>query len=342
MVKIIVYDEEVCCGFEWGLNVFVDVVKVILGFKGCNVVLEKKWGVFMIINDGVFIVKEIELEDLYEKIGVELVKEVVKKIDDVVGDGIMMVIVLVQVLVCEGLCNVVVGVNLFGFKCGIEKVVEKVIEILFKGVKEVEIKEQIVVIVVILVGDQFIGDLIVEVMDKVGNEGVIIVEEFNMFGLQFEFIEGMWFDKGYILGYFVIDLECQEVVLEDFYILLVSFKVFIVKDLLLLFEKVIGVGKLLLIIVEDVEGEVLFILVVNKICGIFKLVVVKVFGFGDCCKVMLQDMVIFIGGQVISEEVGLMLENVDLLLLGKVCKVVVIKDEIIIVEGVGDIDVIVG
>ena len=281
MAKTIAYDEEARRGLERGLNALADAVKVTLGPKGRNVVLEKKWGAPTITNDGVSIAKEIELEDPYEKIGAELVKEVAKKTDDVAGDGTTTATVLAQALVREGLRNVAAGANPLGLKRGIEKAVEKVTETLLKSAKEVETKEQIAATAGISAGDQSIGDLIAEAMDKVGNEGVITVEESNTFGLQLELTEGMRFDKGYISGYFVTDAERQEAVLEDPYILLVSSKVSTVKDLLPLLEKVIQSGKPLLIIAEDVEGEALSTLVVNKIRGTFKSVAVKAPGFGD-------------------------------------------------------------
>jgi chaperonin GroEL len=342
MAKTIAYDEEARRGLERGLNSLADAVRVTLGPKGRNVVLEKKWGAPTITNDGVSIAKEIELEDPYEKIGAELVKEVAKKTDDVAGDGTTTATVLAQALVKEGLRNVAAGANPLALKRGIEQAVEKVTETLLKGAKEVETKEQIAATAAISAGDQSIGDLIAEAMDKVGNEGVITVEESNTFGLQLELTEGMRFDKGYISGYFVTDAERQEAVLEEPYILLVSSKVSTVKDLLPLLEKVIGAGKPLLIIAEDVEGEALSTLVVNKIRGTFKSVAVKAPGFGDRRKAMLQDMAILTGGQVISEEVGLTLENADLSLLGKARKVVVTKDETTIVEGAGDTDAIAG
>jgi chaperonin GroEL len=342
MAKIIAYDEEARRGLERGLNSLADAVRVTLGPKGRNVVLEKKWGAPTITNDGVSIAKEIELEDPYEKIGAELVKEVAKKTDDVAGDGTTTATVLAQALVKEGLRNVAAGANPLALKRGIEQAVEKVTETLLKGAKEVETKEQIAATAAISAGDQSIGDLIAEAMDKVGNEGVITVEESNTFGLQLELTEGMRFDKGYISGYFVTDPERQEAVLEEPYILLVSSKVSAIKDLLPLLEKVIQSGKPLLVIAEDVEGEALSTLVVNKIRGTFKSVAVKAPGFGDRRKAMLQDMAILTGGQVISEEVGLTLENADLSLLGKARKVVVTKDETTIVEGAGDPDAIAG
>ncbi|WP_046315323.1 chaperonin GroEL [Mycobacterium sp. UM_Kg1] len=342
MAKQIAYDEEARRGLERGLNALADAVKVTLGPKGRNVVLEKKWGAPTITNDGVSIAKEIELEDPYEKIGAELVKEVAKKTDDVAGDGTTTATVLAQALVKEGLRNVAAGANPLGLKRGIEKAVEKVTSTLLASAKEVETKEQIAATAGISAGDQSIGDLIAEAMDKVGNEGVITVEESNTFGLQLELTEGMRFDKGYISGYFVTDPERQEAVLEDPYILLVSSKISTVKDLLPLLEKVIQSGKPLLIIAEDVEGEALSTLVVNKIRGTFKSVAVKAPGFGDRRKAMLQDMAILTGGQVISEEVGLSLESADVSLLGTARKVVITKDETTIVEGSGDSDAIAG
>ena len=342
MSKIIAYDEEARRGLERGLNALADAVKVTLGPKGRNVVLEKKWGAPTITNDGVSIAKEIELEDPYEKIGAELVKEVAKKTDDVAGDGTTTATVLAQALVREGLRNVAAGANPLALKRGIEKAVDHITETLLKSAKEVETKEQIAATAGISAGDQSIGDLIAEAMDKVGNEGVITVEESNTFGLQLELTEGMRFDKGYISGYFVTDPERQEAVLEDPYILLVSSKISTVKDLLPLLEKVIQSGKPLLIIAEDVEGEALSTLVVNKIRGTFKSVAVKAPGFGDRRKAMLQDMAILTGGQVISEEVGLSLETADISLLGQARKVVVTKDETTIVEGSGDPEAIAG
>ncbi|MBF6193290.1 chaperonin GroEL [Nocardia sp. CDC192] len=342
MAKTIAYDEEARRGLERGLNSLADAVKVTLGPKGRNVVLEKKWGAPTITNDGVSIAKEIELEDPYEKIGAELVKEVAKKTDDVAGDGTTTATVLAQALVREGLRNVAAGANPLGLKRGIEKAVEAVTAKLLATAKEVETKEQIAATAGISAGDASIGELIAEAMDKVGKEGVITVEESNTFGLQLELTEGMRFDKGYISGYFVTDPERQEAVLEDPYILLVGSKVSTVKDLLPLLEKVIQAGKPLLIIAEDVEGEALSTLVVNKIRGTFKSVAVKAPGFGDRRKAQLADIAILTGGEVISEEVGLSLENAGIELLGQARKVVVTKDETTIVEGAGDAEAIKG
>ncbi|MEU1954576.1 chaperonin GroEL [Nocardia rhamnosiphila] len=342
MAKTIAYDEEARRGLERGLNSLADAVKVTLGPKGRNVVLEKKWGAPTITNDGVSIAKEIELEDPYEKIGAELVKEVAKKTDDVAGDGTTTATVLAQALVREGLRNVAAGANPLGLKRGIEKAVEAVTAKLLDSAKEVETKEQIAATAGISAGDPSIGELIAEAMDKVGKEGVITVEEAQTFGLSLELTEGMRFDKGYISGYFVTDPERQEAVLEDPYILLVGSKVSTVKDLLPLLEKVIQAGKPLLIIAEDVEGEALSTLVVNKIRGTFKSVAVKAPGFGDRRKAQLADIAILTGGEVISEEVGLSLETAGVELLGQARKVVVTKDETTIVEGAGDAEAIQG
>ena len=336
MAKQIAFDEEARRGLERGLNTLADAVKVTLGPKGRNVVLEKKWGAPTITNDGVSIAKEIDLEEPYEKIGAELVKEVAKKTDDVAGDGTPTATVLAQALVSEGLRNVAAGANPMGLKRGIEKAVETVTASLLNSAQEVETKEQIAATAGISAGDPAIGELIAEAMDKVGNEGVITVEESNTFGLQLELTEGMRFDKGYISGYFVTDPDRQEAVLEDPYILLVAGKVTTVKDLLPLLEKVIQAGKPLLIIAEDVEGEALSTLVVNKLRGTFKSVAVKAPGFGDRRKAMLADIAILTGGEVISEEVGLSLETAGLELLGTARKVVVTKDETVIVDGAGE------
>ncbi|MEU7475312.1 chaperonin GroEL [Lentzea sp. NPDC042327] len=342
MAKMIAFDEDARRGLERGMNTLADAVKVTLGPKGRNVVLEKKWGAPTITNDGVSIAKEIELEDPWEKIGAELVKEVAKKTDDVAGDGTTTATVLAQALVREGLRNVAAGANPLGLKRGIEQAVEAIAEQLLKNAKEIETKEQIAATASISAADPTIGELIAEAMDKVGKEGVITVEESNTLGLELELTEGMRFDKGYISGYFVTDPERQEAVLEDPYILLFGSKISTVKDLLPLLEKVMQGGKPLLIISEDVEGEALATLVVNKIRGTFKSVAVKAPGFGDRRKAILQDIATLTGGQVITEDVGLKLENADISLLGKARKVVVTKDETTIVEGSGDADQIQG
>jgi chaperonin GroEL len=336
MAKIIAFDEEARRGLERGMNQLADAVKVTLGPRGRNVVLEKKWGAPTITNDGVSIAKEIELEDPYEKIGAELVKEVAKKTDDVAGDGTTTATVLAQALVREGLRNVAAGANPMALKRGIEKAVERVSEELSKMAKPVETKEQIAATASISAADTSIGEMIAEAMDKVGKEGVITVEESNTFGLELELTEGMRFDKGYISPYFVTDPERMEAVLDDPYILIVNSKISAVKDLLPLLEKVMQSGKPLAIIAEDVEGEALATLVVNKIRGTFRSAAVKAPGFGDRRKAMLQDIAILTGAQVISEEVGLKLENATLDLLGRARKVVVTKDETTIVEGAGD------
>ncbi|QPP08167.1 chaperonin GroEL [Streptomyces bathyalis] len=342
MAKIIAFDEEARRGLERGMNQLADAVKVTLGPKGRNVVLEKKWGAPTITNDGVSIAKEIELEDSYEKIGAELVKEVAKKTDDVAGDGTTTATVLAQALVKEGLRNVAAGANPMALKRGIERATEAVSAALLEQAKDVETKEQIASTASISAGDPQIGELIAEAMDKVGKEGVITVEESQTFGLELELTEGMRFDKGYISAYFATDMERMEAELEDPYILIVNSKIGSVKDLLPLLEKVMQSGKPLLIIAEDVEGEALSTLVVNKIRGTFKSVAVKAPGFGDRRKAMLGDIAILTGGTVISEEVGLKLENAGLELLGRARKVVITKDETTIVDGAGDSDQVAG
>ena len=342
MAKLIAFDEEARRGLENGLNTLADAVKVTLGPKGRNVVLERGWGAPVITNDGVSIAREIELEDPYEKIGAELVKEVAKKTDDVAGDGTTTATVLAQSLVSEGLRNVAAGSNPMGIKRGIEKAVEAVTAELLATAKDIETKDQIAATAGISAGDPAIGELIATAMDKVGKEGVITVEEANTFGLDLELTEGMRFDKGYISGYMATDLERQEAVLEDPYILLVSAKISNIKDLLPLLEKVMQSGKPLLIIAEDVEGEALSTLVVNKIRGTFKSVAVKAPGFGDRRKAQLQDIAILTGGQVIAEEVGLSLETADIPLLGTARKVVVTKDDTTIVQGAGSAEQIEG
>ena len=342
MAKIIAFDEEARRGLERGMNVLADAVRVTLGPKGRNVVLEKKWGAPTITNDGVSIAKEIELEDPYEKIGAELVKEVAKKTDDVAGDGTTTATVLAQALVREGLRNVAAGANPMALKRGIEAAVVAVAEELANLAKEVETKEQIASVAAISAADQTVGEIIAEAMDKVGKEGVITVEESNTFGLELELTEGMRFDKGYISAYFITDPERMEAVLDDPYILIVNSKISAVKDLLPILEKVMQSGKPLLIIAEDVEGEALATLVVNKIRGTFKSVAVKAPGFGDRRKAMLTDIAILTGGQVVSEEVGLKLESTGLDMLGRARKVVITKDETTIVDGSGDADQIQG
>ncbi len=336
MSKIIAFDEEARRGMERGLNTLADTVKVTLGPKGRNVVLDKKWGAPTITNDGVTIAKEIELEEPFEKIGAELVKEVAKKTDDVAGDGTTTATVLAQALVHEGLRNVVAGANPIALRRGIDKAVEAVVERLLSDATEVETTEQIANTASISAADKQIGSLIAEAMEKVGHEGVITVEESNTFGLSLEVTEGMRFDKGYISPYFVTDADRQEAVLEDSYVLLVESKISNDKDLLPLLEKVMQSGKPLTISAEDVEAEALATLVVNRLRGTFKSVAVKAPGFGDRRKAMLQDMAILTGGTVISETVGLKLENTTLEDLGSARKVVVTKDETTLIEGAGD------
>ncbi|MCB2412804.1 chaperonin GroEL [Demequina sp. TTPB684] len=336
MAKIIAFDEEARRGMERGMNALADAVKVTLGPKGRNVVLEKKWGAPTITNDGVSIAKEIELDEPFEKIGAELVKEVAKKTDDVAGDGTTTATVLAQALVTQGLRNVAAGANPIALKKGIEKAVEAVTRELLAAAKDVETKEEIAATAGISAGDPAIGELIAEAMDKVGKEGVITVEESSALGLDLELTEGMRFDKGFLSAYFVTDSERQEAVLEDAYVLLVENKISNIKDLVPVLEKVMQTGKPLAIIAEDVESEALATLVVNKLKGTFKAVAVKAPGFGDRRKAMLQDMAILTGGTVISESVGLSLENATLDLLGQARKVVVTKDETTIVEGAGN------
>jgi chaperonin GroEL len=342
MAKIIAFDEEARRGLERGMNQLADAVKVTLGPRGRNVVLEKKWGAPTITNDGVSIAKEIELEDPYEKIGAELVKEVAKKTDDVAGDGTTTATVLAQAMVREGLRNVAAGANPMALKRGIEAAVEAVSAELSAMAKDVETREQIAATASISAADPAIGEMIAEAMDKAGKEGVITVEESNTFGLELELTEGMRFDKGYISPYFATDLERMEATFDDPYILIANSKISSVKDVLPLLEKVMQSGKPLVIIAEDLEGEALATLVVNKIRGTFKSVAVKAPGFGDRRKAMLGDIAILTGGQVISEEVGLKLDSVGVDMLGKARKVVVSKDETIIVDGAGDSDSIEG
>src|SRR5687767_2434564 len=336
MAKLIAFNEEARRGLERGMNTLADAVKVTLGPKGRNVVLEKKWGAPTITNDGVSIAKEIELEDPYEKIGAELVKEVAKKTNDVAGDGTTTATVLAQAMVREGLRNVAAGANPMGLKKGIEKAVERAVEAIKDQAKEIEDKDEISHVASISANnDPEIGSMIAESMDKVGKDGVITVEESQTFGLELELVEGMRFDKGYISHYFITDPDRMEAVLEEPVILVANSKISAVKDLLPILEKVMQSGKPLVIIAEDLEGEALATLVVNKIRGTFKSVAMKAPGFGDRRKAMLQDIAILTGGQVISEEVGLKLENTTLDMLGKARKVVVTKDETTIVEGGG-------
>ena len=336
MAKQIAFNEEARRGFERGMNILADAVKVTLGPRGRNVVLEKKWGAPTITNDGVSIAKEIDLDDPWEKIGAELVKEVAKKTDDVAGDGTTTATVLAQALVREGLRNVAAGSNPMALKRGMEKAVTEIVAELLSMAKAVDSKEQIAATASISAADATIGEMIAEAMDKVGKEGVITVEESNTFGLELELTEGMRFDKGYISPYFVTDQDRMEAVLEDAYVLIVNSKIANIKDLVPVLEKVMQSGKPLAIIAEDVEGEALATLVVNKIRGTFRSAAVKAPGFGDRRKAMLQDIAILTGATVISEEVGLKLDQAGLELLGRARKVVISKDETTIVEGAGD------
>ncbi|MFC4562761.1 chaperonin GroEL [Nocardiopsis mangrovi] len=340
--KLIAFDEEARRGLERGMNQLADAVKVTLGPKGRNVVLEKKWGAPTITNDGVSIAKEIELEDPWEKIGAELVKEVAKKTDDVAGDGTTTATVLAQALVREGLRNVAAGANPVGLKRGIEAAVSRISDELANISKDVETKEQIASTASISASDTQIGDAIAEAMDKVGKEGVITVEEGQTFGLELELAEGMRFDKGYISPYFATDLERMETVLEDPYILIVNSKISNNNELLPVVEKVLQAGRPLVLIAEDLEGGALQTLVLNKIRGTFKSVAVKAPGFGDRRKAQLGDIAVLTGGQVITEEVGLKLENTELDMLGRARKVVVTKDETTIVDGAGEATAISG
>jgi chaperonin GroEL len=340
--KLITFDEEARRSLERGMDQLANAVKITLGPKGRNVVLEKKWGAPTITNDGVSIAKEIELEDPQEKIGAELVKEVAKKTDDVAGDGTTTATVLAQAIIKEGLRNVAAGANPMALKRGIERATELAVEAIKNQSKDVETKEDIASVGAISAADPEIGEEIAEAVDKVGKDGVITVEESNTFGMELDFVEGMRFDKGYISPYFLTDPERQEAILEEPYVLIANSKISAVKDLLPLLEKVMQTGKPVLVLAEDVEGEALATLVVNKIRGTFKSAAVKAPGFGDRRKAMLQDIAILTGGQVISEEVGLKLENATLDLLGSARKVVVTKDDTTIVEGAGTEDEIKG
>src|SRR5437867_6248464 len=334
--KMIAFDEEARRALERGMDQLANAVKITLGPKGRNVVIEKKWGAPTITNDGVSIAKEIELEDPLEKIGAELVKEVAKKTNDVAGDGTTTATVLAQAMVREGLRNVAAGANPMSLKRGIEKAVERAVEAIKDQAKEIEDKDEIAHVASISANnDPEIGAMIAEAMDKVGKDGVITVEESQTFGLELELVEGMRFDKGYISPYFITDPERMEAVLEEPYVLLANQKISAVKDLLPILEKAMQTGKALVIVAEDVEGEALATLVVNKIRGTFRSASVKAPGFGDRRKAMLQDIAILTGATVISEEVGLKLENATVDLLGQARKVVVTKDETTIVEGAG-------
>jgi chaperonin GroEL len=342
MAKLIAFDEEARRALESGMNKLADAVRVTLGPKGRNVVLDKKWGAPTITNDGVSIAKDIDLEDPFERIGAELVKEVAKKTDDVAGDGTTTATVLAWAMVHEGLRNVAAGANPMGLKKGIEAGVEAAVASLRDIAKETDSKGQIAQVASISAADTEIGEMISEAIDKVGKDGVITVEESQTFGMDMDLVEGMRFDKGYISPYFVTDPERMEAVLEDTYVLLVGSKITAVRDLLPILEKVMQSGKPLVIIAEDLEGEALATLVVNKIRGTFKSVSVKAPGFGERRKAMLQDIAILTGAQVVTEEIGLKLESVGIELLGTARKIVVTKDETTIVEGGGSHDEVKG
>jgi len=337
MAKILKFDEEARRGLEAGVNKLADAVKVTLGPKGRNVVLDKKFGAPTITNDGVSIAREVELEDSFENMGAQLVKEVATKTNDVAGDGTTTATVLAQALVREGLRNVAAGANPMGLKRGIEAAVSAVVDsIADQSVPVDDSKEQIANVAAISAADATIGQVIADAIEKVGKDGVVTVEESNTFGMDLEFVEGMQFDKGYLSPYFVSDPERQEAVLDEPYILLNQGKISSVQDMLPVLEKVMQSGRPLLIISEDVEGEALATLVVNKIRGTFNSAAVKAPGFGERRKAMLQDMAVLTGGQVIAEEVGLKLDGVSLDMMGSARKVVVTKDETTIVEGAGE------
>ena len=336
MAKIIAYDEEARQGMLAGLDKLANTVKVTLGPKGRNVVLDKSYGAPTITNDGVSIAKEIDLEDPYERIGAELVKEVAKKTDDVAGDGTTTATVLAQSLVHEGLKNVVAGSNPIALRRGIEKATEVIVKELVAAAKDVETKDQIAATATISAAEPEVGERIAEALDKVGQDGVVTVEDNNRFGLDLEFTEGMRFDKGYIAPYFVTNADDQTAVLEDPYILLTSGKVSSQQDVVHIAELVMKSGKPLLIIAEDVDGEALPTLILNKIRGTFNSCAVKAPGFGDRRKAMLQDMAILTGAQVVSDELGLKLDSIDMSVLGTAKKVIVSKDETTIVSGGGD------
>ncbi|MEP6972671.1 MAG: chaperonin GroEL [Actinomycetota bacterium] len=340
--KLLRFGEEARRSLEAGVDKLADAVAITLGPKGQNVVLDKKWGAPTITNDGVTIAKEIELEDPWENMGAQLCKEVATKTNDVAGDGTTTATVLARAMVKGGMKNVAAGANPMALKRGIEKAVAAVVKSIEAQAKDVESKDEIAQVASISAADPAIGDVIAQAMDKVGKDGVITVEESNTFGMELEFVEGMQFDKGYISPYFVTDQERMEAVLEDPYILLLNKKVSSVQELLPILEKVMQSGKPLAIISEDVDGEALATLVVNKIRGTFNAVAVKAPGFGDRRKAMLQDMAILAGGQVISEEVGLKIENVTLDLLGQARKIVVTKDDTTIIEGAGSEDEVKG
>jgi chaperonin GroEL len=334
--KLLKFSEDARRSLEAGVNKLADTVAITLGPKGHNVVLDKKWGPPTITNDGVTIAKEVELDDPWENMGAQLTKEVATKTNDVAGDGTTTATVLARAMVRHGMKNVAAGANPMALKRGIEKAVEAVVEGIKDRAKEIEAKDEIAQVASISAADPLIGETIAEALDKVGKDGVVTVEESNTFGMELEFVEGMQFDKGYISPYFVTDAERQEAVLDDPYILVVNKKISSIQEMLQPLEKVLQAGKPLLVIAEDIEGEALATLVVNKIRGTFNACAVKAPGFGDRRKAMLQDIATLTGAQVISEEVGLKLDNVDLEMLGHARKVVVTKDDTTIVEGAGE------
>jgi chaperonin GroEL len=342
MPKILKFDDQARRALEAGVNKLADAVKVTLGPKGRNVVLDKKWGAPTITNDGVSIAREIELDDPFENMGAQLVKEVATKTNDVAGDGTTTATVLAQALVHEGLRNVAAGASPTSLKRGVEKAVSAAVEAIADQSREIDDKSEIAQVAAISAADPAIGEVLADAIDKVGKDGVVTVEESNTFGMELEFTEGMQFDKGYLAPYFVTDQDRQEAVLEDAHVLLHQAKISSVQDLLPVLEKVMQTGRPLLIIAEDVEGEALATLVVNKIRGTFNSVAVKAPGFGDRRKAMLQDMAILTGGQVVSEEVGLKLDNITLDLLGRVKKAIVTKDDTTLIEGAGSEDEIKG
>jgi chaperonin GroEL len=335
MPKILKFDDDARRALEAGVNKLADSVKVTLGPKGRNVVLDKKWGAPTITNDGVSIAREIELDDPFENMGAQLVKEVATKTNDIAGDGTTTATVLAQALVREGLRNVAAGASPTGLKRGIEKAVAAAVEAIAGQAREIDDKSEIAQVAANSAADQAIGDVLADAIDRVGKDGVVTVEESNTFGLELDFTEGMQFDKGYLAPYFVTDQDRQEAVLEDAYILLNQGKISSVQELLPVLEKVMQSGKPLLLVSEDVEGEALATLVVNKIRGTFNSVAVKAPGFGDRRKAMLEDMAVLTGGQVVAEEVGLKLDNITLDLLGRAKKVIVTKDDTTIVDGAG-------
>jgi chaperonin GroEL len=338
MAKLIVFGEEARRGLERGMNLLADTVKVTLGPRGRNVVLDAKWGVPTITNDGVSIAKQIELDDPYEKLGAELVKEVAKKTDDVAGDGTTTATVLAQALVREGLRNVAAGADPIALKRGIEQAVAAVVADLAEQARPVETRAQIAATASISAADHGVGEVIADAMDKVGKEGVITVEENNTFGIELELTEGMRFDKGYISPYFINDAENMETVFDDPYVLLVEGGVARLTDLVPVLELVMGTGRPLVVIADNVEGEALATLIVNNVRGTLSSVAVKAPGFGDRRKAMLEDLAVLTGGRVISETIGLTLEKTELDMLGRARRVIVAKDETTIVDGHGEKD----